>query len=699
MAVRIILKNSSVEDKRPSVSQLENGEIALNYNEAGAFLTCKDTNGDIQQVGGVKINDVAPDAPPIQCLWFQPSSLTLFVYDGDSWLPVAGGGGGTPGGGDITQIIGNQGIDANEIAGIVTLDVELDGTNCGLKFNSSKLSAEIASDSKLGSVKIGDGINVDAAGTISVDLGDSLVYRGSVDLNEPPSGQITPDPAEKGDTYVVSLNADPIDNGWTGIGGDAAVAGDLVVYNGTEWEIINTGGSIDAFDDRYVRIEGPDSPDNQTITGTGGLKTEGLLESAGGVKVSGGSADGFAYFTDQTDNNFFAGDVYIGGTTARNTFDLWKSTLTEEQLEQLEAGTLVAPANVSLPGDGEFARQWYYDQQDEETQALLDSGELEYPIHLAASTFTDTFALGDNTRINLNSNGSSSFALDATIHDLTVGRGAGAINTNTAVGSSALGSNTTGASNTATGLNALFSNTTGNSNTATGRNALFNNTTGNRNTAIGFEAGRLKQDGTDASDFNNCSYIGNIARCSASDQVQLGNSATTTFAYGAVQDRSDARDKTDIRDTLLGLDFVNSLRPVDFRWDYRDDYFNKEEYQEDEVRTRKIENAAYTVDGDEPEFIEEEYTETVTKERLVPVTKDGSRSRDRFHHGLIAQEVKAAADAQGIDFAGYQDHSVNGGLDVLSIGYTEMIAPLIKAVQELSAENAELKKRLDDAGL
>ena len=63
MSVKIIVKNSSVEDRRPTAGQLENGEIALNYNEAGAFLTCKDTNGDIQQVGGVKINETAPDSP------------------------------------------------------------------------------------------------------------------------------------------------------------------------------------------------------------------------------------------------------------------------------------------------------------------------------------------------------------------------------------------------------------------------------------------------------------------------------------------------------------------------------------------------------------------------------------------------------------------------------------------------------------
>ena len=124
MAVQIILKNSSVEDKKPTPSQLTNGEISLNYSSAGAFLCCTDTDGNTQQVGGVKIDETAPDAPVKQTLWFKPSTLTLSVYDGDKWLPIAGGGGGgTPGGGDIIQIIGNDGIDADTVAGIVTLDV------------------------------------------------------------------------------------------------------------------------------------------------------------------------------------------------------------------------------------------------------------------------------------------------------------------------------------------------------------------------------------------------------------------------------------------------------------------------------------------------------------------------------------------------------------------------------------------------
>jgi len=55
--------------------------------------------------------------------------------------------------------------------------------------------------------------------------------------------------------------------------------------------------------------------------------------------------------------------------------------------------------------------------------------------------------------------------------------------------------------------------------------------------------------------------------------------------------------------------------------------------------------------------------------------------------------VKAVLDAKGIDFGGFQDHSVKGGDDVLSIGYEELISPLIKAVQELSAKVAELEAK------
>jgi hypothetical protein len=71
---------------------------------------------------------------------------------------------------------------------------------------------------------------------------------------------------------------------------------------------------------------------------------------------------------------------------------------------------------------------------------------------------------------------------------------------------------------------------------------------------------------------------------------------------------------------------------------------------------------------------------------LSNLVHDGSKKRNRFHHGFIAQEVGALNV-----FGGYQDLSLNGGEDVKSLGYIEFIAPLTKAVQELSKQNDELR--------
>lgn len=173
---------------------------------------------------------------------------------------------------------------------------------------------------------------------------------------------------------------------------------------------------------------------------------------------------------------------------------------------------------------------------------------------------------------------------------------------------------------------------------------------------------------------NNSVAIGYHSSVTGDNQFQLGSSGTTVYAYGAVQDRSDARDKADVRDTVLGLDFLKALRPVDFRWDYRDDYVDYVEREEEYLDP----------DGN-----------AVKRTVVSPVRreKDGSRKRTRFHHGLIAQEVKAVMDAQGIDFGGYQDHKINGGADVLTIGYEELVAPIVKAIQQIDARLAALEAR------
>ncbi len=173
-----------------------------------------------------------------------------------------------------------------------------------------------------------------------------------------------------------------------------------------------------------------------------------------------------------------------------------------------------------------------------------------------------------------------------------------------------------------------------------------------------------------SSSYSNSSGLGANSTVTGSNQVQLGDSATIVYTYSTAT-RSDVRDKTDIRDTTLGLDFVTRLRPVDYRFDYRDDYRPARPKDTDPEVLSAWENAC----------------------KLSNIRHDGSRKRTRFHHGLIAQEVRDLLTAQGIDFGGFQDHSVNGGDDVLSISYDELIAPIIRSVQELNQQLAELRAR------
>lgn len=237
--------------------------------------------------------------------------------------------------------------------------------------------------------------------------------------------------------------------------------------------------------------------------------------------------------------------------------------------------------------------------------------------------------------------------------------------------------------------------TTGDNNCAFGPDSLLNATTGRLNLALGAGSLNLKIDGTPFN-LTGCTGVGQATRASGDNQVQLGASGTTTYAYGAVQDRSDARDKTADRDTILGLDFINALRPVDFKWDMRDDYFEKvsrtverEIAEESWIDTGLVDSSGASIQRLE---IMTSTVEEVVDE-YVPIPKDGSKARSRYHHGLLAQEVRDVMERLGVDFGGFQDHSINGGCDVLSIGYTELIAPLIKAVQELSDRVKELESR------
>lgn len=86
-----------------------------------------------------------------------------------------------------------------------------------------------------------------------------------------------------------------------------------------------------------------------------------------------------------------------------------------------------------------------------------------------------------------------------------VSSGGGDVASNTALGSSSLNSNTTGANNTAIGQQALQANTTASNNTAVGYQAAYSNTTSTNNTAVGYQAG---YSGTTS---GNNTYVGKAA--------------------------------------------------------------------------------------------------------------------------------------------------------------------------------------------
>ncbi|SFZ94600.1 Chaperone of endosialidase [Flaviramulus basaltis] len=202
-------------------------------------------------------------------------------------------------------------------------------------------------------------------------------------------------------------------------------------------------------------------------------------------------------------------------------------------------------------------------------------------------------------------------------------------NQNVGVGFAAMFVNVTGNENVAIGYDALRDNISGSNNTAIGKNALNSNTTGIRNTAIGYNSDVV------SSGLENATAIGYDAIVNASNKVRIGNTAVTVVeAQVALTTTSDSRFKDDINDIPLGLNFINSLRPVEY--------------------TRK---------------------------------NNDSKQKE---WGIIAQELKAAIDELNYENAGIvsEDNSEN---HYLSVRYTDLISPIIKAIQELSLKEKEIE--------
>ena len=216
--------------------------------------------------------------------------------------------------------------------------------------------------------------------------------------------------------------------------------------------------------------------------------------------------------------------------------------------------------------------------------------------------------------------------------------------------------------------------TTGHKNICIGHDAGGAITTGAKNVVIGYDAANYE--GNDLTTGENCTIIGSYNRVSASGTLQekilgyyvMGASNSFTFGNGATDSRiddgatsitapSDVRLKEEIEDEKVGLDFINELRPVTFRW---------------------------------------------KKEKDVPVDLNayGSGSEKRvmngkYNHGFIAQEVKEVLD---------KNPNIKDGFDLWTedvdgrqrIGEGSLISILVKGIQELSAKVEELESKLNN---
>jgi hypothetical protein len=165
---------------------------------------------------------------------------------------------------------------------------------------------------------------------------------------------------------------------------------------------------------------------------------------------------------------------------------------------------------------------------------------------------------------------------------------------------------------------------------------------------------RIAQNGQ--TEYRNCPFVGPIT----DNATLLGGAgfrwSAVWAANGTIQ-TSDQRTKTDVTDAELGSDFIKSLRPVSYKW----------------IEGGKVDSGKRDEDGN---YIYES----------VPGT--------RTHWGFIAQEVKQAVDAAGVDFGGWVLTDKDDPDSQQALRYDQFISPLTKALQEALAEIDVLKAKV-----
>ncbi len=272
-------------------------------------------------------------------------------------------------------------------------------------------------------------------------------------------------------------------------------------------------------------------------------------------------------------------------------------------------------------------------------------------------------------------------------------------NYNSAFGISSLYLNTTGSDNSAVGSYSLTSNTTGYENSAFGRSTLYANTTGFRNSAFGTSAGSFISSG---SNLTCIGYNAQPTSGSANNQITLGNNQITSLRCNVttITSLSDARDKKNIMELDLGIDFLMKIKPRQFNWDKREWYEGnisdgskmKEEptagfiaQELDEVQTTENAEWLNLVLKDNPEKWE------ATPGNLLPIMV---KAIQELSEGLHSEKIKNENLASALDGLKIEKDEEIAELKTQLAKYEEMQTILVKRLEQLESSNETFKVQI-----
>lgn len=107
---------SSVAGKIPTPAQLNEGQIALNFNASDPFLTIKDAAGVVRRVTGVSQGTTAPATPTAGVFWLDQTvaaSPVFKVFDGLGWVTASA---------PANHLVAGNGVTANPAHQVQILD-------------------------------------------------------------------------------------------------------------------------------------------------------------------------------------------------------------------------------------------------------------------------------------------------------------------------------------------------------------------------------------------------------------------------------------------------------------------------------------------------------------------------------------------------------------------------------------------------